>query len=109
MMKRTQKEGYIPPKDTTSLEVELNKRIVLGLSPIAFMLLGMPLAIRTSRRETSVGLFLSVILGGAYFIGVIICPALDSYPQYYPQVLIWIPNIIYQGFGALYLFKMARV
>lgn len=50
--------------DTTELEVELNQRVALALAPIAFLLLGMPLAVRTSRRETSVGLFLSVLLAG---------------------------------------------
>lgn len=94
-------------KDTTALQVELNKRIVLALSPIAFMLIGMPLAIRTSRRETSVGLLLSVVLAGVYFIGIMICPSLDSHPECYPQFLIWIPNIAYQIFGAFYLFKIA--
>ncbi len=94
--------------DTTRLEVELNQRVAMALSPIAFLLLGMPLAIRTSRRETSIGLFLSVILAGAYFGAVLISDSLQSRPQYYPQYLVWIPAVIYQIFGAYYLFKIAR-
>lgn len=95
-------------KDNTKVEVELNQRIALALAPIAFMLLGMPLAIRTSRRETSVGLFLSVILGGIYVSLVMICRALSNYPQYYPQALLWIPCIVYQLAGAYFIFKIAR-
>jgi LPS export ABC transporter permease LptF len=95
-------------KDNTKVEVELNQRIALALSPIAFMLLGMPLAIRTSRRETSVGLFLSVILAGTYYALVMVCTALNKYPQYYPQVLLWIPNIIYQIFGTYSIIKIAK-
>jgi len=94
--------------DTTRIEVELNQRIALALSPIAFMLLGMPLAIRTSRKETSIGLFLSVILAGAYFSLVMVCEALTTYPKCYPQVLLWIPCIIYQIGGLFFLFKIAR-
>ena len=72
-------------QDTTYLEVELNQRVALALAPIAFLLLGMPLAIRTSRRETSVGLFLSVLLAGIYFGGILISDALCESPRLYPQ------------------------
>jgi len=95
-------------KDNTRVEVELNQRIALALAPIAFMLLGMPLAIRTSRRETSVGLFLSVILAGVYQSLVMICGALSGYPQYHPQILLWIPNIVYQICGTYFILKIAR-
>jgi len=94
--------------DTTKIEVELNQRIALALSPIAFMLLGMPLAIRTSRRETSIGLFLSVALAGVYFSLVMVCDALTSYPQYHPQMLLWIPNVVFQIFGVVFIARIAR-
>ncbi len=95
-------------KNTYELETELNQRVALALSPIAFLLLGMPLAIRTSRRETSIGLFLSVILAGIYFGGVLTSDALKSQPGLYPQYLVWIPPALYQLFGAVYLLKIAR-
>ncbi|MFZ2653772.1 MAG: LptF/LptG family permease [Victivallales bacterium] len=94
--------------DVTRLEVELNQRIALAISPIAFLLLGMPLAIRTSRRETSVGLFISVLLAGAYFISIMILAALYTKPAIHPQLLIWIPNMFYQIGGAIFLFIIAR-
>jgi len=94
--------------DTTKVEVELNQRIALALSPIAFMLLGIPLAIRTSRKETSVGLFLSVIMAGAYFSLVMVCDALSNYPQLYPQILLWIPNVAFQIFGLVFIFRIAQ-
>ena len=55
-------------KRICEIETELNQRVVMALSPIAFLLLGLPMAIRTSRRETSVGLFMSVLLAGIYFL-----------------------------------------
>ena len=95
-------------RDTTDLEVELNQRIAFALAPIAFMLLGLPLAIRTSRRETSVGLFLSVVLAGVFFLSIILCESLTSYPKLYPQYLLWIPNIAYQIGGAFLIYKIAK-
>jgi len=95
-------------RDTCDLEVELNQRIAFALAPIAFMLLGLPLAIRTSRRETSVGLFLSVILGGVFFMSIILCESLTAYPKLYPQYLLWLPNLIYQVVGAIMIYRIAR-
>ena len=94
--------------DTTKLEVELNSRIAFALAPIAFLLLGMPLAIRTSRRETSVGLFLSVLLAGIYFAGLQISDALQNSPKLYPQYLVWLMPVAYQIAGAVFIFKIAR-
>lgn len=93
---------------TTRLEIELNSRVALALAPIAFMMLGMPLAIRTSRRETSIGLFLSVLLGAIYFGGVMISDVLRDRPALYPQYLVWMSPILFQVFGAYYLFRLAR-
>lgn len=95
-------------KDTTAIQVELNQRIALAIAPIAFLMLGMPLAIRTSRRETSIGLFLSVALASIYYFGVLISDALRNHTNLFPQYVLWIPPILYQVFGVIYLTKIAR-
>jgi len=95
-------------KDTTDLEVELNQRIAFSLAPIAFLLLGIPMAIRTNRRETSVGLFLSVILAGFFFLSIIITESLSGYPKLYPQYLLWLPNIIFQVLGAIMTYRISQ-
>ncbi len=95
-------------EDTTKLEVELNQRIAFALSPIAFLLLGLPLAIRTSRRETSVGLFLSVILAGVFFLSIILCESLTKFPAVYPQYLLWVPNIVFQILGAVLTYRISQ-
>ena len=92
----------------TELEVEMNQRIAFALAPIAFLLLGMPLAIRTNRRETSIGLFLSLILAGVFFLSIILCESLSSYPDLYPQYLLWLPNIIFQLLGATMIMRISR-
>jgi len=98
----------VDEEEMCELEVELNQRIALALSPIAFLLLGLPLAIRTSRRETSVGLFLSVILGGVFFLAIIVFESLTSFPKLYPQYLIWLPNLVFQTLGAIMLYRVSQ-
>lgn len=93
---------------TMQLELKLNQRLALGLAPIAFLLLGMPLAIRTSRKETSVGLLISVALAGVYFISIMMFNAFYMYPQWHPEILLWIPNIAYQMGGAFFIWKISK-
>ncbi len=93
---------------TTRLELELNKRIALAFAPIAFLLLGLPLAIRTSRKETSIGIFISIILAGVYFAIVLVCDSLHTHPEWHPQVILWIPNIVYQLLGICLIYKMTK-
>ena len=93
---------------TLEYEIELNLRLAMGLAPIAFLLLGLPLAIRTSRKETSAGLFLSVILAGAYFMFIIGCKTMNTSPGMYPQYLLWIPNIAYQIGGLFFIIRLTR-
>lgn len=93
---------------TTEMETQLNLMFAMGLSPIAFLLLGFPLAIRTSRKETSVGLFISIILAGIFFFFVILCNTLNERADLYPQYLLWIPNIVYQIAGLYFLYKITK-
>ncbi len=93
---------------TTKFEVELNQRIAFALSPLAFLLLGVPLAIHTSRKETSVGLFIGVVAGGLFFLTIILCESFTAYPQMYPQYLLWIPNLTYQIAGAFMVYKITQ-
>ena len=90
------------------IETELNQRVALALAPMAFLLLGLPTAIRTSRRETSIGLFLSVLLAGLYFGSVLVSDSLKSFVWAFPQYIVWIPPALYQIFGAIYILKIAR-
>jgi len=94
--------------DTTRLEVELNKRIALALSPIAFVLIGIPLSIRISRKENSVGVFISIILIAVYFAFVYICDSLYSRPELQPQLLLWIPSVCYQVVGIFLIYKITK-
>ena len=105
---RIMRKRGVKDEEICELEVELNQRIALALSPIAFLLLGLPLAIRTSRRETSVGLFLSVILGGVFFLSIVVLESLTIFPKIYPQYLIWLPNLVFQTLGAVMLYRVSQ-
>ncbi|OGV63851.1 MAG: hypothetical protein A3K19_25705 [Lentisphaerae bacterium RIFOXYB12_FULL_65_16] len=86
-------------ESTTSEYVELHTRMAMALSPFAFLLLGIPLGIRSRRSETSVGLLVSLILGSGFYAFIVLADGLRHNSYVHPEVLVWLPNIVYQVAG----------
>lgn len=82
------------PQITATLKTEYNRRLALGLAPLAFILLGMPLGIRTSRRESNLGIAISLGVMLLYYAFMIAAKSLAKYPEIYPHVIIWTPTVI---------------
>ncbi len=93
---------------TTPLYIELHNRLSMGLSPIAFLLIGIPFGIRTRRTETSIGLLISISLAMFFYVFVVLSRSLENRPQYHPELLVWIPNLLYQIGGLLALRRIER-
>ncbi len=93
---------------TTPLFIELHNRLAMGLSPLAFLLIGVPFGIRTRRTETSIGLLISVSLAMFFYVFVVFSQSLESYPQYRPELMVWLPNIVYQAGGLLALRRIEK-
>ena len=81
-------------KKRSELRAELSRRFALGIAPVVFMLLGIPLGIRTSRRESNIGVAISLSVMILYYAFLIIAKSLSKRPEYYPHVIIWIPSIV---------------
>lgn len=90
-----------------SFAVELNKRLALSLSCFAFVLLGIPLGIMAHRKESSIGVGISLFLVFNFYLFIIIAESLACCPQAHPVFIAWIPVIISVILG-LYLVKRAN-
>ncbi len=89
----------------TPLYVEIHKRLALAISPFALMLVGIPFGLRTHRRETSIGIVVSVVLGVFFYMFLVLGEALENEPAYHPEILMWVPNILYQIGGIYGMFR----
>ena len=78
----------------SELRAELSRRFALGIAPVVFMLLGIPLGIRTSRRESNIGVAISLSVMILYYAFLIMAKSLSKRPEFYPHVIIWIPSLI---------------
>lgn len=82
----------------------VQEKINLSLAVFSFALLGVPLGIKISRRETSANLGLALLLALGFYVLTVAFKGLDKYPACRPDLLIWLPNLLCLGLG-LWLFR----
>ena len=90
--------------EKTRLIVEANQRISIAIGCFSFMLIGIPLGVKSHRKETSVGMILSLVIVFAYYLFIVVAKSLADYPALHPNLILWIPLIIAQISG-LWLIK----
>lgn len=80
------------PRIRSSMLTELNRRYSFGLAPLAFLLLGMPLGIRTSRRESNIGIAISLCVMLVYYGFMVAAKSLSDFPTLRPHIVVWVPT-----------------
>jgi lipopolysaccharide export system permease protein len=83
----------------TRLIVEANQRISVAVGCFSFMLIGIPLGVKSHRKETSIGMVLSLAIVFAYYLFIVVAKALANHPAMHPNLILWIPLIAAQVFG----------
>jgi lipopolysaccharide export system permease protein len=88
--------------------VEAHQRVAGAVACLAFTLIGIPLGIKTSRRETSVGIALSLMLALGFYFVTVLANTLKSRPYLYPDAILWSPNLFFELLGLWLLWRVAR-
>ena len=90
-------------REEMKLALVLQDKINLSLAVFSFALIGVPLGIKVSRRETSANLGLALLLVLGFYLLTVMVKWLDRHPEYRPDLLLWLPNVLFIGLG-LWLF-----
>lgn len=88
--------------------MELNKRLSNALATLAFALLAVPLAVTAQRKETSVGFAISLAIGLSYYLFFFLADMARGRPHWHPELLVWVPNVIFFLVGAIRFRQLAR-
>lgn len=91
-------------REAMQLELIAQERFALALAVFSFALIGVPLGIKVSRRETSANLGLALGLVLTYYLLTGAIKGLDRRPELRPDLLLWAPNLLFIGLG-LWLFN----
>jgi lipopolysaccharide export LptBFGC system permease protein LptF len=89
--------------------VELHRRSALALAPLAFVMIAIPLGVQVQRRETSIGILVSLILAVLWYFLIVFAQGLKDKPQYYPELILWVPNLLFQLIGGVLLWRQNQV
>ena len=80
--------------DLCEAKVELMKRFVFAMASICFVLIGIPLGIRSQRKESTIGMAISLAVSLGYYMIVILMLSLEKNFNLHPEYLIWLPVLI---------------
>lgn len=92
---------------TMKIETEIQRKFAMAFSVLALVLLAVPLGIKASRSETYANFGIAVALAIVYYGMMILVSWVDDVPQLRPDILIWVPNLLFLGLG-LYLLKKSN-
>ena len=93
--------------ERSAIRTEINKRFSFSLASVALALIAVPLAITAHRKETSIGFFLSIIVGFSYFFLIDIASTLQNKPQWHPELLMWLPNFVFIALGSFLFLRLS--
>jgi len=78
---------------------EANRRVSIAIACFSFVLIGIPLGVKSHRKETSTGMVVSLAIIFAYYIFIVIAEALARYPNLHPNLILWLPLLGTQILG----------
>jgi lipopolysaccharide export system permease protein len=87
--------------------VEFHKRVANAATCFAFTLLGIPLGLKNRRRESSAGIGISLGIVVLFYFFIVVAESLEKHPHLYPDLILWIPVLVFQTLGFVLLRRAA--
>lgn len=93
---------------TTSLRVDLEKKLAFPFSCLPLIAIGFPLALKNSRRGTMAGIGLSIIIGFTYWITASVFESIGRQAYLPPGLSVWGPQALFFALGFVLMFRLKK-
>jgi lipopolysaccharide export system permease protein len=90
------------------VQITIHEKFAMAFSVLSFALVAVPLGIKVSRKETSANLGLGLLLALGYYFATIAVGWFDNHPELRPDLLMWLPNVVFQSLGLWMFYKVDR-
>lgn len=84
-------EKFLRKCDLSRTKTEFSKRLVFAFASICFVLVGIPLGIKAQRKESTIGMAISLAISLGYYMVVILMLSLEKKFAVHPEYLIALP------------------
>lgn len=81
------------------VQMEIQERFAMAFAVLSLATLAIPLGITIQRKETSANLFVALILAMTFYMLMVVFAWLERQPGLRPDLLMWVPNLLFQGIG----------
>lgn len=95
-------------KHRIEVQLTIQKNFAMAFSIFSMVILAIPLGIKASRTETFVNLGIALALSLSYYLMIVIISWFEKFPYMRPDVLIWIPNLIFLFLGYFLFIKSSK-
>lgn len=92
-------------RNLSKAKVELAQRFVLAAASLCFVLVGIPLGIRAQRKESSIGMAISLAISLGYYLCVMLMQSLQKSYAIHPEFLIGLPVLASLGLAIWFMRK----
>lgn len=95
-------------RDKIKVQTQIQKNFAMAFSIFSMVVLAIPLGIKASRSETLANVGIALALAMTYYMSTVFITWLEAVPEFRPDILIWLPNIIFQILGICLMFRANR-
>ncbi|HAV12342.1 MAG TPA: YjgP/YjgQ family permease [Opitutae bacterium] len=95
-------------EERLKVQVHMQKNFAMAFSVFSLAIFGVPLAIQAGRKETYANLAIALIIAMTYYFLMIIVSWMEENPALRADILIWIPNILFQAVGFWLMRRASR-
>ena len=95
-------------EERLKVQVHLQKNFAMAFSVFSLAIFGVPLAIQVGRKETYANLAIALVIAMTYYFLMIIVSWMENNPALRADLLIWVPNIIFQAVGFWLMRRASR-
>jgi len=93
------------PEDIRRIELcehrtRYQRRFVEACAAFCFVLIGIPLGIKTQRKDSTIGIAISLVVSLSFYLFIILGESFQETPWMYPYYLIWLPVVACLGLAA---------
>lgn len=96
-------------REAARARYEFSKRFAMAVSVISLALFGLPLGIQVGRTETHANFALALVIALSYYLALILVGWLEGQPEWRPELLVWVPNLVAQFLGVILLVRANRL